>query len=214
MQLMTILVIKFLLKEISIINSNISLYRLPLKNSSIASSILNFEETLHNSLSFTNITYLLHADNFTPSAKDTNLVIYQGTHGDLGAACANVLYPTSTLFESSEAYSYSLDGSLNNYGSLQVTPLNAKLDSTICYALLNTCGVKQTMTRPNKVNRLFTKNPEFSSFSKIFPINKDLLQPVHNFYSIEAITRASRALALASARFANSAEVRGSFRED
>ena len=83
--------------------------------------------------------YLLGADECTTSWLSSAFVVYQGSHGDAGAACADVILPGATYTEKSATY-------VNTEGRAQQTvraafaPGDAKEDWTIVRALSQRAG--------------------------------------------------------------------------
>ena len=86
------------------------------------------------------LVYLLGCDDFLPEDIPQNAkVIYQGTHGDIGASRADLILPGATYIEKSATY-VSTEGRVNTTRVACVPPYLAKEDWEIIRALSETLG--------------------------------------------------------------------------
>jgi NADH dehydrogenase (ubiquinone) Fe-S protein 1 len=104
---------------------------------------------------FSGVTYLVQADNVDPEKLKDSFVVYQGSHGDVGATHANVILPAAAYTEKDATF-------VNTEGRAQTTrpavtpPGNARVDWEIVRALSGFCmsdlpydtleGVRQRMS--------------------------------------------------------------------
>ena len=171
------------------------------------------------------VVYLLGADEIQPSdiPKDA-FVIYQGHHGDIGAALADVILPGAAYTEKSATY-------VNTEGRAQMTraavspPGAAREDWKILRAVGEYLNVslpyedlyeirgRLAEIAPNLIN-LDTLEPASAqlaevgfkaqlvdSNSKAKASDEPLLNPIENFYFTDSISRSSATMARSSAAF-------------
>lgn len=85
--------------------------------------------------------YLLGADEFDVSALEKSFVVYQGHHGDKGAACADVILPGCAYTEKDGIY-VNLEGRVQHGYKAVFAPGEAKEDWRIIRALSEVLGHK------------------------------------------------------------------------
>lgn len=151
------------------------------------------------------VVYLLGVDEIPMERLGKAFVIYQGSHGDAGAARADVILPGAAYTEKSGTY-------LNTEGTLQRTvravfpPGEAREDWAILRALSEVLGKKlpqdtlaQVRERMASVNPVF-KGGSVSSQWKVFgqpgPVEAAPFESsVKNYYMTDPISRASSTMA-------------------
>jgi hypothetical protein len=204
--------INTILTQLSLYNNSISLATLFESFSDLSSSYLNYSKKLSLKYNTKSILYLLGSDNFVPNLKEYNLVVYHGSHGDKGSTYANLVFPAATLFESKDVYSYAFDGSFIKFNFAYKGPLEARSYLYTLYLLRKQLEPKRLVIPPRIYSRLFSKIPLLDKFHNVIQINNISSQHLHNFYLTDAISKASPTLALASARFFKTSEVRYNFK--
>ncbi|MBO0732887.1 MAG: NADH-quinone oxidoreductase subunit G [Methylocapsa sp.] len=168
------------------------------------------------------VLFLLGADEI--AVEPGAFTVYQGTHGDRGAACADVILPGATYTEKSGLY-------VNTEGRVQLAeranfpPGNAREDWAILRALSGALGHKLPFDSLSALRKkLYDAYPHCARHGKIAahdPLDLALLaaagekiastpfaSPVADFYKTNPIARASAVMAECSAlalRFAQEA---------
>lgn len=159
--------------------------------------------------------YLTNSDDWIgiDSIPENCFVVYQGSHGDKGAAVADVILPGCTYTEKNSTY-------VNTDGRVQRTkpavgPVgSARVDWQIVRALSEYIGVPLAYNNIDHVReRMYAISPALRNIDEIeipswqvpteegsIPAVKNKLFPKYfdNFYSVDPITRASKAMARAS----------------
>jgi NADH-quinone oxidoreductase subunit G len=151
--------------------------------------------------------YLLGADELPMERLGKAFVVYQGSHGDAGAARADVVLPGAAYTEKSGTY-------LNTEGTLQRTakavfpPGDAREDWTILRALSEVLGhtlpqdtLAQVRDRLASISALFDEDTpaapvKWSSFGVAGAVDAaPFAGPIVNYYMTDPISRASRIMA-------------------
>ncbi|MCB1650534.1 MAG: molybdopterin-dependent oxidoreductase, partial [Alphaproteobacteria bacterium] len=159
--------------------------------------------------------YLLGADEFDARASVgwKTFVIYQGHHGDHGAARADVVLPGSAYTEKNGIY-LNMEGRVQ-YGRKAVSaPGEAKEDWKILRALSEKLGCTLPYdTAAQLRGRIFAEFPAFAQQDQIASAawgdfgtkgkvaNRDFVNPVANYYMTNPICRASETMVKCSAAF-------------
>jgi NADH-quinone oxidoreductase subunit G len=161
------------------------------------------------------VVYLLGADEVTIPAGP--FVIYQGHHGDRGAARADVILPGSAYTEKAGTY-------VNTEGRVQLSrkavfaPGAAREDWAILRALSEALGKPLPFDTLAQLRRaMLDANPIFIHVDATEPApwravgqdgpveHKPFALPVQNFYMTDAITRASETMARCTQAFGGAA---------
>ena len=162
--------------------------------------------------------YLLGADEIDTSKLNNAFVIYQGHHGDVGAHCADVIFPGAAYTEKSGTY-------VNTEGRVQISrlavfpPGEAREDWTIIRALSETVGKKLPYDNLEQVRESMVKlNKVFSNVDAVYlakwgPFgtkgktdDASFTSPIDNFYMTDSISRASATMAKCADEFLNATE--------
>jgi NADH-quinone oxidoreductase subunit G len=162
------------------------------------------------------VLYLLGADEIDTLRLGKSFVIYQGTHGDVGAHRADVILPGATYTEKSATY-------VNTEGRVQMTvravfpPGEAKEDWAIIRALSAAVGKTLPFDTLSAVRgEMYKSAPHLAALDDIAPAGSAGIErlaietasapgsaafaaPVHDFYLTNPIARASRVMAEMSA---------------
>ncbi|MDD9899829.1 MAG: NADH-quinone oxidoreductase subunit NuoG [Alphaproteobacteria bacterium] len=164
------------------------------------------------------VVYLLGADEMAVSEIGFNsFVIYQGHHGDAGAARADVILPGAAYTEKNATY-------VNTEGRPQHTrlavfpPGDAREDWKIIRALSEVMGKTLPYNTLAEVRgRMAQQSPVFEKIGAVIPVEwaafgKDgkcdpapFVLPVTDFYQTDPITRASNVMKKCSAAFVQGA---------
>jgi NADH-quinone oxidoreductase subunit G len=160
------------------------------------------------------VLYLLGADDVDLRDTGSAFVIYQGHHGDTGAARADVVFPGCAYTEKDGTY-------VNTEGRVQLgrravfPPGEAREDWSILRALSGAMGRKlpfdslfQLRERMRAAHPVFARVDEivpavWGSFGESGPIDPaPFVYPITDFYRTDPISRASPTMAECSAQFA------------
>jgi NADH-quinone oxidoreductase subunit G len=167
------------------------------------------------------VAYLLGVDNpeTIQGLSDHTFVIYQGHHGDIGAARADVILPGSAYTEKSGLY-------MNTEGRVQMAkkavdaPGQAKEDWKIIRALSDYTG--QTLPYNDLIQmraRIYAQWPQFAALGQLPPVqwvpfgqegkvsSEKLFNPVRDFYLTNPITKASPTMQECSRVFTHGEQV-------
>ena len=165
------------------------------------------------------VLYLLGADEFDTSAiGPTTFVIYQGHHGDRGAARADVILPGAAYTEKSGTY-VNTEGRVQRSLRAVYPPGEAREDWTILRALSEALGktlpyddLDAVRKRLEEVNPVFARIgflPRFGMSGGAGPAASGRMAPgtafgsaVSNYYQTDPISRASPTMAECVATFA------------
>jgi len=191
--------------------SFISLFNLPQNLSSLATSFLNYRPKLNIVPKHPTLLYLLEAEAFAFNPIAYDFVVYQGSHGDKGAQYANLILPTSTLYESFNNYTFSIDGTINHFHNTYTAPKEARTHLSILSSLTKFLDLPSLIYSVYDWKRIYSVQAIMSNFRLVFEKKTGLVNLTHNFHLNDFITRASPTLALASLRFKKHAEVRNNF---
>jgi NADH-quinone oxidoreductase subunit G len=153
------------------------------------------------------IVYLLGADEIDMAKLGSAFVIYQGHHGDAGAARADVVLPGSAYTEKDGTY-------VNTEGRVQLgrkavfPPGDAREDWKILRALSDPLGHKLPYDSLGQVRqRLIEVNPVFAHIDDVAPsawgefgtigkgAGEPFAYPIANYYQTDTISRASPTMA-------------------
>jgi NADH-quinone oxidoreductase subunit G len=153
------------------------------------------------------VVYLLAADEIDANRLRDCFVIYQGHHGDRGAAVADVVLPGAAYTEKDGTY-------VNTEGRVQLArrasfpPGEAREDWKILRALSGVMGRPLPFDDLRGVRRrLIEENPVFAAVNAIEPAawgafgtpgelsDAPFASPIGNFYMTDPISRASRTMA-------------------
>ncbi|MBS0272197.1 MAG: NADH-quinone oxidoreductase subunit G [Proteobacteria bacterium] len=151
--------------------------------------------------------YLLGADEIDMSAFKSTFVIYQGHHGDRGAAFADVVLPGAAYTEKSGTY-VNVEGRVQRGLNAIVPPGEAKEDWKIIRELSGKLGLELPYNTIEEVReRMMEINPLFDGIDQIRPaswvdfgkagsISPEPFHPViQNFYMTDSISRHSVTMA-------------------
>ncbi len=159
------------------------------------------------------VVYLLGADEFDMERLGDTFVIYQGHHGDAGAARADVVLPGAAYTEKNTTY-VNTEGRVQ-HGRLAVFPPGeAREDWKIVRALSAALGtplpfdsLAQVRTRMAEINPGFAaadvvKPAKWGAFGKAGRVDAAAFDsPVANFYMTDPISRASETMAKCTETF-------------
>jgi len=153
------------------------------------------------------VVYLLGADEIDTSKLGSAFVIYQGHHGDAGAARADVVLPGAAYTEKDGTW-------VNTEGRVQLgrkavfAPGEAREDWTILRALSDPLGHKLPYDTLGQLRqRLIAVNPVFAHIDDVAPAawgafgsvgkgaGEAFTYPIQNYYMTDTISRASPTMA-------------------
>ncbi|MGD0190444.1 MAG: NADH-quinone oxidoreductase subunit NuoG [Rhizomicrobium sp.] len=160
------------------------------------------------------LVYLLGADEFDTSRLGKAFVIYQGTHGDAGAARADVILPGSAYTEKDGLYA-NFEGRVQRARRTTFGPGDAKEDWAILRALSDVLGKRLPYDNRDALLRaIYAEAPQFQNEGDLpaspaadaaiwdaigitGSVNADmpLLSPIVDFYLTNPIARASETMA-------------------
>jgi len=155
------------------------------------------------------IVYLLGADEINMAALQPAFVIYQGHHGDRGAAAADVIFPGATYTEKSGTY-VNTEGRIQRGVKAVSPPGQAKEDWKILRALSEKLGLKLPYDTLEEIHmRLVEVNPLFDELDSAqrapwleFGDGTDKIlssdpfkATIQNFYMTDSISRHSPTMA-------------------
>lgn len=160
------------------------------------------------------VLYLLGADELRTDKISRNaFVIYQGHHGDAGAARADVILPGAAYTEKNGTY-VNIEGRVQQARQATFAPGEAREDWKIIRALSDVLGKTLPYDTLAEVRaRLVAVNPIFDSIDTVTPVawgkfgaagapeKAAFTRAIDNYYMTDAITRASRVMAQATAAF-------------
>lgn len=160
------------------------------------------------------VLFLLGADELRTDKISRNaFVIYQGHHGDAGAARADVILPGAAYTEKNGTY-VNIEGRVQQARQAVFPPGDAREDWKILRALSEVLGKTLPYdTLPDVRKRLVAVNPLFATTDAIMPVawgafgDKGALETtgftraIDNYYMTDVITRASKVMAEATAAF-------------
>jgi NADH dehydrogenase/NADH:ubiquinone oxidoreductase subunit G len=169
-------------------------------NIALPKTLTTINAAYHNYRTFdpfqigTNDIIILYETDAVKRVYDSNLIVYIGHHGDIGAQQANIVIPNATIFERKYVYTYAFDGKLVKYAQVQ-------------NPLIQEVFLEQ---RP-RYAKLFAEEP--------LPLNEDTHayiplgynQQHYSSLQQDAVTRASPTLALAVTRSISEAEAKNNF---
>jgi NADH-quinone oxidoreductase subunit G len=161
----------------------------------------------------TEVLYLLGADECDLADSGGAFVVYQGHHGDRGAACADVILPGSAYTEKDASW-------VNTEGRVQLgrratfPPGEAREDWAILRALSGALGRPLPFdSLPALRARMCAAHPSFARIDEIVPARWDAFgaagpvdpaaftYPIDDFYRTDPISRASPTMAKCSELF-------------
>jgi NADH-quinone oxidoreductase subunit G len=153
------------------------------------------------------IVYLLGADEIDTAALGNSFVIYQGHHGEKGAAAADVVLPGAAYTEKNATW-------VNTEGRVQLgrmavfPPGEAREDWKIVRALSEIVGLKLPYDSLDQLrSRLTGEFPQFGRIDEIVPAewapfgetgaldSAPFAYPIENYYQTDVISRASPTMA-------------------
>ena len=160
--------------------------------------------------------FLLGADEVDLTGLGEAFVVYQGHHGDTGAARADVILPGAAYTEKSGTW-VNLEGRVQRSERATFPPGEAREDWTVLRALSDALG------RPLPYNslsalrrRLGDANPVFRTWDEVLPAkwhrsvpaggidDAPFVNPVANYYMTDPISRASETMAVCTETFMTS----------
>ena len=164
--------------------------------------------------------YLLGADEIETTRLGNAFIVYQGHHGDRGAARADVVLPGAAYTEKDATY-------VNTEGRVQLArravfpPGDAREDWAILRALSDVLGCKLPYDSLNQLRRaLFAAHPHLMRIGEIVPaewgafgesgeVNETaFIYPVSDYYRTDPISRASPTMAECSEAFGGHPETK------
>ena len=156
--------------------------------------------------------YLLGADEIDTNALGNAFVVYQGSHGDKGAARADVILPGAAYTEKSGTY-LNLEGRPQQTTRAIFPPNEAKEDWAILRALSGAVGKPFGFSTLNELRaQMYTGHPNLAKLNQITPadgaeihalaqnaqtgaLSNEPMEPcVENFYLTNPIARASKVM--------------------
>jgi NADH-quinone oxidoreductase subunit G len=153
------------------------------------------------------LLYLLGADELDISASGNAFIVYQGHHGDKGAARADVIFPGAAYTEKTALY-VNTEGRLQEAQQAIFPPGDAKEDWKILRALSSEVGktlpydtLEQLRARIAQIALQFTAIDEIVPASLKATSSSGVIQstplhyPISNFYRTDVISRASKTMA-------------------
>jgi NADH-quinone oxidoreductase subunit G len=153
------------------------------------------------------VVYLLGADEIDTAPLKSTFVIYQGHHGDRGAAAADVILPGAAYTEKSGTY-VNTEGRVQRSLKAVPPPGEAKEDWKIIRALSEKLGLKLPYDTLEEVReRLVEVNPLFDELDTIqrapwLPFGQDgvlssvpFAPAIKNFYMTDSVSRHSITMA-------------------
>jgi NADH-quinone oxidoreductase subunit G len=161
------------------------------------------------------VVYLLGADEIDTSRLKRAFVIYQGHHGDRGAAAADVVLPGAAYTEKNATY-VNTEGRVQRAKLAVFPPGDAREDWTILRALAealnlhkalpydNLAELRQRMVRTNEVfTQTDTIEPSpWGAFGTDGAVDKMPFEfPVRNYYMTDPISRVSPTMARCTEAF-------------
>ncbi len=168
------------------------------------------------------LVYLLGADEIDTARLSNSFVVYQGHHGDAGAACADVVLPGAAYTEKPGTY-VNTEGRVQRALRAAFPPGDAREDWAIVRALSERLGkplqydtleaLRHEMAKRSPVfatmdERLSSNWDEFGTAAEV--ASEPFVSPVTDFYRTDPISRASETMAQCSAAFtAQTSEVTG-----
>jgi len=166
------------------------------------------------------VLYLLGADEIATNKLGKAFVIYQGHHGDAGAARADVILPGAAYTEKSATW-VNTEGRVRRGSRAVFPPGEAKEDWTIIRALSERLGKTLPVDTAGAVReRMVAANPVFATEDAVEPATwapfgspgpidgRSFVSPVRDYYQTDPISRSSPAMAACSAAFTTPARER------
>lgn len=157
--------------------------------------------------------FLLGADEVDTAKLENAFVVYQGTHGDAGAHCADVILPAAAYTEKSALW-------VNTEGRVQMgrraafPPGEAREDWSILRALSDVLGVTLPYDSLQQLRaKLFETHPHFAELDVVTPPatisaggegsvdNVPFVNAISSFYFTNPIARASKTMAECAATY-------------
>jgi NADH-quinone oxidoreductase subunit G len=151
--------------------------------------------------------YLLDADEIDMTSLQSTFVIYQGHHGDRGAAVADVVLPGATYTEKSGTY-VNTEGRVQRGLQASSPPGDAKEDWKVIRALSEKLGLELPYNTLDEIRaRLVDINPLFDELDRVQRApwvefgHEGVLSPepfkpiIENFYMTDSISRHSITMA-------------------
>jgi NADH-quinone oxidoreductase subunit G len=170
------------------------------------------------------VVYLLGVDEIDPISLGKAFVIYQGSHGDVGAARADIVLPGAAYTEKSATY-VNLEGRAQQSARSVFPPGEAREDWTILRALSSRLGATLPYdTLPQLRAAMYKVAPQLARVGMISPAADDAVaqlsslggmldttpftSPIRDFYLTNPIARSSAVMAELSQLKAGSAGLR------
>jgi len=160
-----------------------------------------------------NVVYLLGADEIDMRRLGNAFVVYQGHHGDAGAARADVILPGAAYTEKNGTY-VNTEGRVQNGRLAVYPPGEAREDWKILRALSDVLGRPLPYNTLGELRaRLIKANPVFARVDAVQPAawgefggdglveRAPFISPIDNFYLTDPISRASLTMARCSEIF-------------
>ena len=157
--------------------------------------------------------FLLGADEMDLSGLGDAFVIYQGHHGDAGAARADVILPGAAYTEKSGTW-VNLEGRVQRSERATFPPGEAREDWAVLRALSDALGCPLPYdSLPALRARLGRTNPVFDTRDEVVPAqwhraapsgridDASFASPVSNYYMTDPISRASETMAVCTETF-------------
>jgi NADH-quinone oxidoreductase subunit G len=157
--------------------------------------------------------YLLGADELDTAKLEKTFVVYQGTHGDAGAHCADVILPAAGYTEKSALW-------VNTEGRVQMgrraafPPGDAREDWSILRALSDVLGATLPYDSLQQLRaKLFETHPHFAQLDEITRVGSiaagsagtvdsaPFINAISDFYFTNPIARASKTMAECAAAY-------------
>tara|TARA_Y100000591_G_C21755207_1_gene657008 strand:- start:142 stop:1227 length:1086 start_codon:yes stop_codon:yes gene_type:complete len=166
--------------------------------------LINNENNLLNNLKIHkyDIVYLLGQDNLSFDKKD-EFVIYQGSHGDKGAECADIILPGSAYTEQ-DGYFTNLEGRIQKAFKASYPPGDAKEDWQIINELAEIMNNRKLFNDKNELeSSMFNylnlqkekeiQDINYKNHSQEFQ-NENLIIDLKPYYFSNAIARSSKTM--------------------
>ena len=174
--------------------STVGLYDLNII-SSMNSENLTLSKTLNNEFE---VIFLIGQDNLR-FKKNNEFIIYIGSHGDLGAECADIILPGSTYIEQ-DGHFTNLEGKIQKAYKASYPPGDAKEDWIILNDLSELLKRKKIFSNKDQLlNSMFNfinlkKDNNKNELVETTFINENIVSESFNYYFSNVIARSSKTM--------------------
>ncbi len=157
--------------------------------------------------------YLLGADEIDPKDFGETFIIYQGSHGDVGAHHADVILPGCAYTEKDGLY-VNMEGRVQRARKAVSAPGEAKEDWKILRALSDVLGKSLPYNSLHEIRKAMVEQaPTFAEFDVLFTsewkgvgvegktLKASFVSDIKNYYQTNVIARASKTMAQCTESF-------------